>query len=105
MNKSFLLKKKIYLFFFLVFSFMLFLYLTYNLIYGTRGIISYNKSMYQFDIYKNEESTLIIKNSSLENSINRLKPETIDLDYLDEILRIKTGYILNDELLIVSENQ
>ena len=61
--------------------------------------------MYQFDIYKNEESTLIIKNSSLENSINRLKPETIDLDYLDEILRIKTGYILNDELLIVSENQ
>ena len=43
MNKSLALKNKLYLFFSLLISFFIFLYLFYFLINGDRGIISYYK--------------------------------------------------------------
>jgi len=103
MNKSLALKNKLYLFLSLVFSFLFFLYLLYFLINGPRGIISYYKFKNQQDTYQLELVELIEKNNTLIDKVLRLQTNTIDLDYLDEQLRRKTGYIAQNELVVSLE--
>ena len=103
MNKSLALKNKLYLFFSLVFVFLIFLYLIYFLIDPEKGIISYYKLKNQQLIYKTQVNELKIKNDLFIDRIARLQPNTIDLDYLEEQLRLKTGYIAENELLITIE--
>ena len=100
MNKSLALKNKLYLFFSLVFVFLIFLYLVYFLIDPEKGIISYYKLKNQQLIYKTQLNELKIKNSFFIDRTTRLQPNTIDLDYLEEQLRLKTGYIAENEILI-----
>ena len=103
MNKSLALKNKLYLFFSLVILLLFFLYLSYFLINPTKGIISYNKLKNQQLIYLAQLNELKIKNDFFIERTRRLKPNTIDLDYLEEQLRLKTGYIAKNEILIVLE--
>ena len=100
MNKSFALKKKIYLFFLLLISLFIFIYLFYFLLNGERGVISYYKIK---NINSEDQITLlnlVKKNSILSDKIQRLQTNTIDLDFLDEKIREKTGYIKENEFLI-----
>ena len=101
MNKSLALKNKFYLFFLLLISLFLFLYIFYFLINGPRGIFSYYKIINQNKILKDNLNGLDIENTVLLNNINRLKINTVDLDFLDEKIREKTGYLDNNELLIL----
>ncbi len=103
MNKSLALKNKLYLFFSLVFVFLIFLYLIYFLIDPEKGIISYYKLKHKQLIYKTQLNELIIKNDLFIDRTARLQPNTIDLDYLEEQLRLKTGYIAENEILITVE--
>tara|TARA_Y100000590_G_scaffold362428_1_gene419601 strand:- start:1063 stop:1374 length:312 start_codon:yes stop_codon:yes gene_type:complete len=100
MNKSLALKNKLYLFLSLVFSFLLFLYLLYFMINGERGIISYFKIKNQQLIYKKNLEDLMEKNQYYVDRVKRLKSNTLDLDYLDEKFRSKTGLISEDEIVI-----
>ena len=104
MNKSLALKNKLYLFFSLVFSFLFFLYLIYFLINGERGVISYYKFKNQKIEYNKQLNELKNKNNLFIERITKLQPNTIDLDYLDEQLRLRTGYIAENELLILLED-
>tara|TARA_X000000368_G_C22774462_1_gene598662 strand:- start:274 stop:588 length:315 start_codon:yes stop_codon:yes gene_type:complete len=104
MNKSLALKNKIYLFFLYLVSLLILLYLIFFLINGDRGIISFFKVKklnfeHKTTLYKLEE-----KNNSLTDKITRLNPNSLDLDYLDERVRDKTGYLENDEILIKFDN-
>ena len=101
MNKSLALKNKLYLFLSLVFSFLFFLYLLYFLIDGERGIISYYKIKNQQNKYQLQLNKMNKQNDSFNDSVLRLKPNTIDLDYLDEQLRNKTGFLLENEIIII----
>ena len=103
MNKSLALKNKLYLFLTLVIVFLIFLYLIYFLIDPAKGIISYYKLKNQQLIYKTQVNELKMKNDLFIDRIARLQPNTIDLDYLEEQLRLKTGYIAENELLITIE--
>ena len=103
MNKSLALINKLYLFLSLVIVFLIFLYLSYFLINPEKGIISYYKLINQQFIYKTQLNELRIKNDLLFDRTKRLQPNTIDLDYLEEQLRLKTGYISENELLIIIE--
>jgi cell division protein FtsB len=42
-----------------------------------------------------------MKNDKLTDRINRLKTNSIDLDFLDEKVREKTGFLDNNELVII----
>ena len=100
-NKSLAFKNKITLFFLLMLSFFIFIYLAYFLINGDKGIISYYKLK-----NKNYEYTILLSkldndNKIIVDRITRLKPNTIDLDYLDEKIKDQTGYLNSNELLIV----
>ncbi len=103
MNKSLALKNKLYLFFSLVFVFLIFLYLIYFLVDPKKGIISYYKLKNKQLIYKTQLSELKIKNDLFIDRTARLQINTIDLDYLEEQLRLKTGYIAENEILITVE--
>lgn len=100
MNKSLALKNKLYLFFLLVFSFFIFIYLVYFLINGQRGIISYFKIKNQNLEYKIFLSNLKIKNELLISDTKKLQTDDLDLDFLDQKIREKTGLINSDELII-----
>ena len=101
MNKSLVFKNKFYLFISFLFSFFLFLYLTHFVINGERGILSYLSLKKIND--KNIEKIFILskKNEYLEDKIERLQPDTIDLDYLDEKLRENTGFLKENEITII----
>ena len=49
---------------------------------------------------KTQLNELKIKNDLFIDRTARLQPNTIDLDYLEEQLRLKTGYIAENEILI-----
>ena len=103
MNKSLALKNKLYLFLSLIIVFLIFLYLIYFLIDPEKGIISYYKLKNKQLIYKTQLNELKIKNDIFIDRTTRLQPNTIDLDYLEEQLRLKTGYIAENEILITVE--
>ena len=104
MNKSLVLKNKLYLFFLLITSLFIFVYLFYFLMNGERGVISYYKLKSQNSDYRMTLSNLIKKNLILSDRINRLQTNTIDLDFLDEKIREKTGFIVENEVLINFDN-
>ena len=104
MNTSLALRNKIYRFCFLLFSFILFLYLFYFLINGERGILAYYKIIKKHPLMEEKLIFLENKNKKFEDKISRLSPNTIDLEYLDEQLRINIGKISENELVIKLDN-
>jgi len=101
MNKSLVLKNKFYLFFSFIFTFFLLLYLVNVLINGPRGIFTYFKYKNLNIKYSHELTYLNSKNEHLINRIQRLQPNTLDLDYLDEKLRKNTGFLKENEILVI----
>ena len=96
-------------YFILVYTF-LFLYFIFNLFDGERGLISYfEKKNILIDLnnqkinLSNKIKDLEHKNSLLTDRIKRLQTNTIDLDFLDEQIRQKTGYVSENEVLIIFE--
>ena len=103
MNRSLVLKNKIYFYFSFLFTFFLFIYLLYFLINGDRGILQYFKLNSLNETYKSELLNLNHRNEYYLDRISRLQPNTIDLDYLDQIYREVTGYSDKNELIIIME--
>ena len=103
-NKSLAFKNKLYLFLSLVSFFLLLLYLIYFLINGERGLISFYMIKNQQIELQNQLLKIKSKNNLLVDRTKRLQTNTIDLDYLDEQLRLHTGYIAENELLISLED-
>ena len=103
MNKSLVLKNKFYFYLSFLFTFFLFIYLLYFLINGDRGILKYFKLKNLNDDFHYEFSNLQKQNDFYLDRIKRLQPNTIDLDYLDEIFRKVTGFSSKNETVIIME--
>ena len=101
MNKSVVLKNKFYLFISFMFTFFLFVYLLYFLINGQRGLIKYFQLKNQNIIFSKTISELEKENKYYLNRTERLQPNTIDLDYLEEKLRKNAGLLKENELIIL----
>ena len=74
------------------------------MINGERGMISFYK-------IKNQQIELLYELKKIKSKYNlfvdkvkRLKINTIDLDYLDEQIRLNTGYISENELVVSLED-
>tara|TARA_B110000263_G_C15088757_1_gene409836 strand:+ start:10 stop:324 length:315 start_codon:yes stop_codon:yes gene_type:complete len=100
MNKSLALKNKIFLFFLLLSFLFIFIYSIYFLVNGERGIIAYYKITNQNSDYQVMLLNLEKKNMILSDKIKRLQTNTLDLDFLEEKIREKTGYLQDNELSI-----
>ena len=101
MNKSLVYKNKFYLFFSYLFAFFLFLYLLYFLINGQRSIFTYFKLKNLNISYLKQLNNLEEQNDFFIDRIKRLQPNTLDLDYLEEILRKNTGFSKDNEIIVV----
>ena len=101
MNKSVILKNKIILFLSFVITFFIFIYLIYFLVNGQRGLLKY------FYLTKQKESNIYtlanlnFKNEYYSDRIKRLQPNTVDLDFLDEQVRKKLGFIDKNEMVVI----
>ena len=73
---------------FILFSIFLFLYVALNLFDGERGLISYFKKKNTITNLANEKKLLSKKLNLIEKK-NRMLTDTIDLDYLETVYRLK----------------
>ena len=100
MNKSLALKNKIFLFFLLLTLLFIFIYSIYFLVNGERGVIAFYKITNKNSDYQIILSDLEKKNMILSDKITRLQTNTLDLDFLEEKIREKTGYLQDNEISI-----
>ena len=101
MNKSVILKNKIILYLSFLITFFIFIYLVYFLINGQRGLLKYFYLTKQNQEYSQTLAKLKIENLYYNDRINRLQPNTVDLDFLDEQVRKKLGFIDKNEIVII----
>ena len=101
MNKSVIVKNKIILYLSFLITFFIFIYLVYFLINGQRGLLKYLFLTKQAHQYDNTLANLQNNNDYYLDRTKRLKPNTLDLDYLDEQARKKLGLIDKNEIVII----
>ena len=101
MNKSLIFRNRIILYFSFLVIFFIFLYLFYFLIYGQRGLLQYFYLSKQNHEYNETLAQLISENQYISNRTMKLKPNTVDLDFLDEQVRKKLGFIDKNEIVII----
>ena len=101
MNKSVILKNKIILYLSFLITFFISIYLVYFLINGQRGLLKYFYLTKQNQEYSQTLAKLKIENLYYNDRINRLQPNTVDLDFLDEQVRKKLGFIDKNEIVII----
>jgi cell division protein FtsB len=88
----------------LLLSFFLFFYVIYFLFNGERGILAFYEISKKHSLLEKELINLENKNNEIKDKITRLSPKTLDLEYLDEQLRLQTGKISENELVIKLNN-
>ena len=101
MNRSLTFKRKLYDFIFILMSFFILLYITYFLIFSDKGLFNF---FILKNILKEKNMTynkITLENENLINKINKLKLNSIDLDYLDELNVKHNGYIGNRDIVVV----
>ena len=101
MNKSVILKNRVILYLSFLFTFFIFIYLVYFLIYGQRGLLEYFYLSKQNQEYTQKLNKLTSENDYFSDRIKRLQPNTVDLDFLDEQVRKKLGLIDKNEIVII----
>ena len=101
MNKSVILKNRLILYFSFLITFFIFLYLVYFLVYGQRGLLQYFYLSKQNQEYNETLAQLSSENQYMSNRIEKLQPNTLDLDFLDEQVRKKLGFIDKNEIVII----
>ena len=101
MNKSVVLKNRITLYFSFLITFFIFLYLVYFLVYGQRGLLQYFYLLNQNQEYNDTLDQLTTENLYMSNRIQKLQPNTVDLDFLDEQVRKKLGLVDKNEIVII----
>tara|TARA_Y100001970_G_scaffold275232_1_gene376164 strand:- start:22 stop:336 length:315 start_codon:yes stop_codon:yes gene_type:complete len=101
MNKSVILKNRIVLYLSFLITFFIFIYLVYFLINGQRGLLKYLFLTKQAQHYDKTLANLQNNNDYYLDRTKRLKPNTMDLDYLDEQARKKLGLIDKNEIVII----
>jgi len=101
MNKSVILKNRVILYLSFLVTFFIFIYLVYFLIYGQRGLLQYFYLSKKNQEYNHLLTKLTLENDYLSDRIERLQPNTVDLDFLDEQVRKKLGLIDKNEIVII----
>ena len=101
MNKSVILKNRVILYLSFLVTFFIFIYLVYFLIYGQRGLLQYFYLSKKNQEYNQLLTKLTLENDYLSDRIERLQPNTVDLDFLDEQVRKKLGLIDKNEIVII----
>jgi cell division protein FtsB len=78
----------------------LILYFCYHAIVGEQGLAAWGNLQQQEEALRAEIRTLKAERAVLEASLQRLRDQTLDLDYVEEIARTRLSYVRPDEVLV-----
>lgn len=76
---------------------LLFIYFCYHAISGDRGLLAFVRANKHVEDLKKEADTVRAERLQLEHRVSLLKPNSLDLDMLDEQARKLLGYAIKDE--------
>ncbi len=85
------------------FSFILFAYFTYHLVRGDMGYFAMRGVEDRLQKAHEEHAELREDRIALENRVKRLRPDSLDLDMLDERSRSVLAFGHKDEVIIVDK--
>jgi cell division protein FtsB len=74
-------------------------YLSYFLVFGKNGIVSYIKNKNQLEAINLKEFEVEKQRNELKNKVERMYPANLDKDLLDEQYRRATGEIKQNEVV------
>ena len=78
-------------------------YFCYHMVSGGRGILAYFKLNSQISTLHSELEMVRAERLTLEHKANLLKPDSLDLDLLEEQAKIILGYAKPQELLFIED--
>jgi cell division protein FtsB len=76
------------------------LYFSYHALAGDQGLARWTELQSQEGELKAQLAQLKAERSALDAELDRLRDETLDLDYVEELARTKLSYARGDELLV-----
>ena len=89
--------------YFLIVSLFLILYVSFNLLTGQRGLMSYFEKKEILDNLKNEELSLINQIKVLDFK-NSLLSDNLDLDYIETLIRERFLFGKKNEKIYILKN-
>ncbi len=78
-------------------------YFAYHALVGDQGLARWTQLQKNEKALSAELLELRAEKQEIKDRIKRLRPETLDLDYVEEIARKKLAYAREDEYLVVVE--
>lgn len=81
-----------------------FAYLSWHLVNGSNGILSYLKEKNRLEETETKLNLVEGKRNALKNKVERLYPQSLDTDLLDEQYRRATGKVKPNEFIYFYEN-
>lgn len=76
------------------------LYFSYHALAGDQGLRAWTELQQQETVLKAQLADLEAQRAALESSLARLRDDTLDLDYVEELARTKLSYVRADEILV-----
>jgi cell division protein FtsB len=76
------------------------LYFSYHALAGDQGLAKWTQLQAQENELQRQLVELTAERDALDKELNRLRDDSIDLDYVEEVARTKLSYVRPDELLI-----
>ncbi len=86
-----------------VLSFGLFIYFAYPLLHGDNGYFALKGLQQKLAVAEERQARTVAERTALENRVKMLRPQSIDLDLLDERARIVLGFIKPSEKAIITD--
>ncbi|MDZ4760552.1 MAG: septum formation initiator family protein [Alphaproteobacteria bacterium] len=78
----------------------LILYFSYHALAGDQGLAAWTRLQAREEAIIAELAQMATEREALDTSLARLREATLDLDYVEEIARVKLSYTRPDELLV-----
>lgn len=86
------------------FTFVLFLYFAYHLVYGDQGYFALKGLEEKLLVAEEKHVEKMEQRTALENRVKLLRPDSLDLDLLDERARIVLGFVRPNDKVIIEQN-
>ncbi|HYD19530.1 MAG TPA: septum formation initiator family protein [Patescibacteria group bacterium] len=85
-------------------SFLLFFYFAYHLAHGDRGYFAWKGLEKKLAVSEEEYTAKLAQRQALENRVKLLRPDSLDLDMLDERARVVLGFVKPEEKVVINSN-
>ena len=84
--------------------FLLFFYFAYHLAHGDRGYFAWKGLEKKLAAAEDNYDRKLAEREALENRVKLLRPDSLDLDMLDERARVVLGFVKPDEKVVINTN-